>query len=107
MKKIIFLGSSLKELQRLESKEKERVAYQLERLKIGLMPTDWKPMKSIGDGVNEVRIHGIQELRIIYVAKFANAVYILHVFGKKSQKTSAKDLEIAKQRYKALRRELL
>ena len=44
-------------------------------------------------------MHRPGEFRVIYVAKFAEAVYVLHAFGKKSQKTPKADLDLAKRRY--------
>ena len=65
----------------------------------GDLPTDWKPIRGVGAGVMEIRVHRPGEFRVIYVAKFAEAVYVLHAFGKKSQKTPKADLDLAKQRY--------
>ncbi|MCA9942184.1 MAG: type II toxin-antitoxin system RelE/ParE family toxin [Anaerolineales bacterium] len=68
----------------------------------GLDPSDWKPMKTVGSGVREIRIRVLGEWRVLYVAKFADAVYVLHTFQKKTQKTRRNDIEIARQRYKQL-----
>jgi phage-related protein len=57
-------------------------------------------MKAVGSGVREIRIHVLGEWRVIYVAKFAEAIYVLHAFQKKTQKTSRKDIEIARRRHK-------
>lgn len=65
----------------------------------GDLPTDWKPIRGVGAGVMEIRVHQPGEFRVIYVAKFAEAVYVLHAFGKKSQKTPKADLDLAKRRY--------
>ncbi len=65
----------------------------------GDLPTDWKPIRGVGAGVMEIRVHRPGEFRVIYVAKFAEAVYVLHAFGKKSQKTPKTDLDLAKRRY--------
>lgn len=59
-------------------------------------------MPSIGPGVREIRIHTALEHRVCYVSKFAEAVYVLHAFQKRTRKTSRHDVELAKQRYKAL-----
>ncbi len=73
----------------------------------GLDPDDWKPMNSIGQGVREIRIREVDgAFRVVYVAKFADAVYVLHCFQKKSQKTSSEDVALATKRYKDLIREL-
>ena len=66
------------------------------------MPVDFKPMKEVGKGTYEIRVHLNGEWRVIYVAKFANAVYVLHAFEKKTQKTGQNDIELAKQRYKLI-----
>jgi phage-related protein len=65
----------------------------------GDLPTDWKPIRGVGAGVMEIRVHRPGEFRVIYVAKFAEAVYVLHAFGKKSQKTPKADRDLAKRRY--------
>lgn len=64
------------------------------------MPTDWKPMAAVGAGVAEIRLRGRLEHRIIYIAKFEEAVYILHAFRKTSRRTSAADLDLARARLK-------
>ena len=66
------------------------------------MPTDWKAMPSVGKGVMEIRLRGELEHRVLYVAKFAEAVYVLHAFEKKSQKTRNSDLATASKRLKEL-----
>ena len=59
-------------------------------------------MPTIGRGVKEIRIHVLGEWRIIYVAKFNDAVQVLHSFQKKSQKTNQSDIELARNRYKQI-----
>ena len=66
------------------------------------MPADWKPMPQVGQGAMEIRIHVLGEWRVIYVAKFADAVYVLHAFQKKTQKTRQEDIELARKRYRAV-----
>jgi phage-related protein len=56
-------------------------------------------MNEVGQGVREVRIHVLGERRVLYVAKFARAVYVLHAFQKKTQKTRREDIELARKRY--------
>jgi len=68
----------------------------------GVEPSDWKPMANIGRGVKEIRIHVLGEWRIVYVAKFEDAVYVLHSFQKKTQKTSQHDIELARKRFKQI-----
>ena len=67
------------------------------------MPVDFKPMNTIGSSVMEIRLR--EEggaYRVIYTAKIADAVYVLHAFQKKSRKTAPADLELAKKRYNKL-----
>lgn len=66
------------------------------------MPTDWKPMSSVGRGVVEIRLRGQLEHRVLYIARFSEAIYVLHAFEKKSQKTRETDLDIARRRLKDL-----
>jgi phage-related protein len=61
-------------------------------------PTDWKPIASVGTGVKEIRVHAGQEHRVFYVARFEEGVYVLHAFEKRSRKTSAREIELARDR---------
>ena len=72
---------------------------QLLRVQLGLEPTDWKPMGTIGPGVAEIRIRTSRFHRVFYVSRFAEAVYVLHAFEKKSQRTDRRDLELGTTRY--------
>jgi len=86
---------------------RREAGHQLDQVQHGLEPDDWKPMPSIGPGVREIRIRDAAgAFRVIYVVKFADAVYVLHCFQKKSQKTSKMDLELAGSRYRDLMKEL-
>ena len=85
---------------------KHALGTQLMLVQQGLDPADWKPMKSIGPGVREIRIRAGSAYRVIYTANIGNAVYVLHVFQKKTQKTAKPDIELAKQRLVELRREI-
>lgn len=67
-----------------------------------MMPSDWKPMTSIGAGVVEIRIQTRLQHRVLYVAKFQEAVYVLHAFEKKSRQTRVSDLGLARSRLKEL-----
>jgi putative component of toxin-antitoxin plasmid stabilization module len=64
-------------------------------------PDDWKPMKTVGPGVREIRVKDDGgAYRVIYLATLADAAHVYHVFQKKTEKTSKKDLDTAKARYK-------
>jgi phage-related protein len=103
MKPLIFIGSSEDDLATFPVEVKRVAGYQLYRVQVGLMPSDWKPMLSIGTGVYEIRVHVLGEWRVIYVAKFADTVYVLHVFHKKTQQTRKEDIDLATARYKQLK----
>jgi len=96
------MGSSLDNLRDFPMEVRRAVGFELYAVQCGLEPSDWKPMQTIGKGVKEIRIHVLGEWRIIYVAKRADAVYVLHSFHKKGRKTSLKDIELARMRYKQI-----
>lgn len=99
MKEVMWLGSSLDDLKSFSKDAKARAGYEIFSVQSGLKPSDWKPMPGIGAGVEEIRIRGKKEHRVIYVAKFEKAVYVLHCFAKKTRKTPRKDIDLAKERY--------
>lgn len=107
MKPIIFAGDSLDCIRAFPENARQNAGYQLDRVQRGLEPSDWKPMSSIGIGVREIRIREDSgTYRLIYIANWGNAIYVLHAFQKKSQKTSLRDVEIAKRRLGAIARGL-
>jgi len=104
MKPVIYCGNSAKEINSFETKAKQRVLRLFDMLRIGLElhPNDFKYMGVVGEGVYELRIRTVKQHRVFYVAKFDKAIYVLHAFIKKTQTTSQHDIEIGKQRYKAV-----
>ena len=103
MKPLKFIGSALDDLRDFPLETRRECGRELSRVQNGLMPTDWKPMLNVGHGVYELRVHVFGEWRIIYVSKTEHAVYVLHAFQKKSQKTPQADIELAKRRYQSIR----
>ena len=102
-KELIWAGSSLKDLTAFPDSARQEAGYQLHRVQFGMDPDDWRPFKTIGPGVREFRIKEAGGIyRVIYVAKFEEAVYVLHAFQKKTQKTVGKDITIATVRYRAI-----
>jgi len=99
MKELRFVGSSLDDLRNFPGEARRAAGFELRTVQKGLEPSDWKPMQTIGRGVKEIRIHALGEWRVIYVAQFGDAVYVLHAFQKKSGKTNRRDIELARQRY--------
>ena len=101
-KPVAFRGSALGDLLAFPE-----AGYQLDQIQRGREPDDWKPMNTIGRGVREIRIRDAAEaFRVLYVAKFDDAVYVLHCFQQKTQKTTKADLNLAAQRYRDLLKEL-
>ena len=107
VKPIEFRGGALDDLCHFPTAARRAAGYQLYQVQEGLDPDDWKPMNSIGHGVREIRIREEDgAFRVMYVAKFAEAIYVLHCFQKKTRKTSPEDIALASRRYKDLIREL-
>lgn len=102
LKSLKWLGRSREIVRGFVKAVRSEIGYQLYRAQQGLMPTDYKPMTSIGKGVLEIRLHRPHEHRVIYMAKLKDKIYILHAFEKKTQKTSKNDIGIAKKNYQAL-----
>ena len=103
-KSLTWIGSARADIQALPPEAQRQLGFDLRLVQLGKMPRDWKPMSSIGPGVAEIRVRADGAFRLVYVAKFAEAVYVLHVFQKKSQKTAPLDLALARARFAALLR---
>lgn len=99
MKVLEFVGSTLEDLRDFPAEARRAAGFALRSVQQGLMPSDWKPMKNVGPGAIEVRIHVLGEWRVMCVAKFADAVYVLHAFQKKTRRTRQEDIELARRRY--------
>lgn len=103
MKPVSFLGNSLDVIRSFPDGARRTAGYQIERVQRGLDPDDWKPMKTVGPGVREIRIRETSgAFRVIYIATLADAVYVLHAFQKRSQTTTKRDLELPAERLKKL-----
>lgn len=105
MKPIVFLGDTLECLREFPERARREAGFQLERVQRGHEPDDWKPMASIGPGVREIRVRDASgAFRVIYLANLADAIFVLHAFEKKTQRTSQRDLALAQARFKHLKR---
>jgi phage-related protein len=103
VKPVEFCGDALDELRAFPVGARRAAGYQIDKVEHGQEPDDWKPMKTIGAGVKEIRIRDESgAFRVIYLAKLADAVYILHCFQKKTEQTSGRDIDLARKRYKEL-----
>ena len=99
-KPVIWMGSSRRDLKAFPDEARREAGNELFSVQCGDEPSDSKPMRGIGAGVHEIRIHTQTEHRLIYVARFTEAVYVLHAFEKRSRKTSRRDVAIAQRRYR-------
>ena len=105
-KPIDWRGSSLDDLREFPEAARKQAGYDLRKLQRGETPDDWRPFPEVGPGTNEIRINCEDGwFRVMYVAKFAEAIYVLHSFQKTTRKTSKRDVEIAEARYRAVVRE--
>ena len=106
MKSICFLGDSLKRLREFPEEARQDAGYQLDKVQRGEQPDDFKPMPSIGRGVEEIRIWDeAGTFRVIYTARIVDTVVVLHAFQKKPQTTSQRDIELARARWSQLTKE--
>jgi phage-related protein len=97
----------LEDLSRFPAAARRKAGFQLFLVQQGDEPDDWKPMVDVGPGVKEIRIRDRDgTFRVFYLATFADAVYVLHCFQKKTQKTRAEDIALGKRRYRELIREV-
>lgn len=99
MKPIVFWRSTRRCLKDLSKETRREAGHQLRNVQHGDDPDDWWPMPSIGSGVREIRIHQPHEYRVIFLAQFPEAVYVLHVFGKKTRRTPLRDIQKARSAY--------
>lgn len=84
----------------------EDLGHELERVQWNRQPIHFREMPTVGPGVREVKVvedATKSQYRAIYIAKFKEAVYVLHVITlKTSRKTPPTDIELAQKRLKAL-----
>ncbi|WP_310212980.1 type II toxin-antitoxin system RelE/ParE family toxin [Neorhizobium sp. 2083] len=103
MKRLEFLGDALDRLRDFPEPARKEAGVQLHKIQLGLEPSDWKTMTTIGAGVREIRIRDeTGAFRIIYVTRIEDAVYVLHAFQKKTQQTAKRDLDIATARLRQI-----
>jgi phage-related protein len=99
-KPIVWIGSSRRDLRDFSDEARRKVGFELRAVQQGDVPSDFKPMPTIGPGVYEIRIQTGDAFRVFYLSKFEEGVYVLHAFQKKTQKTSKQDITIGRQRFK-------
>src|SRR5687768_10620042 len=108
VKPLDFVGPARKELQGFPKLARAIAGEDLYRVQKGAVPRDWKPLPEIGSGVSEIRVRTTQggslQFRVVYVARFPEAVYVLHAFEKKTQQIPPHHVEVAQSRFKQLLR---
>lgn len=102
MRTVIFEGDTLTVIRAFPEPARQRCGYEIDRVQRELEPLDWKPFPTIGPGVCEIRIRLDMQYRVIYSTRHKNRLHILHAFVKKTQKTRAADIDMARRRLKAL-----
>ncbi len=104
MKPVRFIGSARDDLSTFPKSARIRAGHELFMVQVGRDPDDWKPMSTVGPGACEIRVRDAAgAFRVVYIARFKDAVYVLHAFQKKARKTSREDLELARRRYREAR----
>ena len=103
MKQLIFVGTAREDLASFPETARKAAGYELFMVQAGRQPADFKPLPDIGSGVYEIRVRDRSSaFRVIYVAKFADAIHVLHAFQKKTRKMSMLDIELARRRYRLI-----
>ena len=100
LKPLVWVGSSRAALKASPALARREAGHDLWLVQAGQPPRDSRPMPDVGAGVIELRIHTETEHRVFYVAKFDEAIYVLHAFEKRRRKTNRQDLETGRTRYR-------
>ena len=104
-KSVVWIGSARNDLLSFPEEARRKIGHQLNIVQNGGLPDDWKIFAAVGPGAMEIRVHvDGNQFRTLYVARFDEAIYVLHCFAKKEQRTATKDVDVAKQRYKLMNR---
>ncbi len=104
-KPLVWIGDSLERVRSFAPTARHRIGFELWEVQQGNAPSDWKPMTTVGTGVQELRVHSERAYRVLYVATFPEAIYVLHAFEKRSRKTPDTDKDLARTRLRNLIRE--
>jgi phage-related protein len=103
MKPLVFLGDALDRLRDFPETARKEAGVQLHKIQLGLEPSEWKPMTTIGTGVRDIRIRDEKgAFRILYVTRIKDAIFVLHAFHKKTQQTAKRDMDIAASRLRQI-----
>lgn len=100
-KDVEFVDNALDDLRSFPLDARREAGFQIDKVQNGLDPDDWKPMSTVGPSAREIRIREASgAFRVIYVATFREAVYVLHCFRKTSEQTEQRDIDLAARRYR-------
>ena len=105
-KEVRWVGRSKNDIQNFPDDTRREAGYELQKVQLGKQPSDFKPMKTVGSGVREIRIRdgSSNYYRVMYIAKYEEAIYVLHAFHKTTRATEDKDIMLARKRLKAVKR---
>jgi phage-related protein len=103
-KELAWVGRSREDLKAFPAEARREAGHELNLVQLGLEPDDYRMMPSVGPGVVEIRIHSDTEFRVFYVSKYADTVFVLHAFEKKTRRTSHHDIDLGKERLKEVGR---
>lgn len=102
-KPLDFMGSSHEDLKAFPDEARRDAGFNLDAVQRGLEPESWKPMSTVGASVKEIRVRDPSgAYRVIYLAARPEAVYVLHCFQKKTERTSTRDIDLARARFKEI-----
>jgi phage-related protein len=105
-KEIRWMGTAYQDILKFPVETRKEAGFQLGKVQAGLDPDNWKPFDEVGSGTKEIRIRETTGIyRVMYVAKFEEAIYVLHCFQKKTEATTRNDKDVAEARYRAIVRE--
>jgi phage-related protein len=104
-KSVAWVGSSLDDIRKFPASARRDAGFELNLVQLGEQPSDFRYMKSVGSGVYEIRVRGedSDQYRVMYVAKYEEAIFVLHAFQKTTQETEQKDIDLARDRLKAVK----
>ena len=103
-KPLFFLGSSRDDIRAFPKKARQIVGHELFQIQQGLEPSNWKPVRTVGSGVCELRVQLKSAFRVLYIARFAEGTYVLHAFEKRTRRTRPTDIALARKRLRDLER---
>jgi phage-related protein len=101
LRPIFWHGNSQAVVRGWPGVSKRQAGAELFRLQLGSDPIHWRPMKSVGHGVREIKIVEGGQFRVLYLTQRGEDIVVLHAFEKKTQRTAKSDIDLAKQRLRS------